>query len=133
MSTIDHACAYCDPTSEEPYPVFRSRVREHFAALGWTCVFSDEEADFFANGRWEVYASPGDFIGPPFDTVVLLEFPTEADRVRSDAGVDGAADSATFRRACSARTAHDRSASLGAAGAWPGGPPDHLPGQCVWI
>jgi hypothetical protein len=94
---------YCGGMSE-PYALFRSRLSEDFAPPGWAWVHSDEEADFFANGRWEVYASPGDDIGLPFDTVVLLEFPTAADRVRSNAGVEGEFErAATLRRAACRR------------------------------
>jgi hypothetical protein len=108
MANIDLDCVYCDPTSEEPYAVFRARVRECFAGLGWVCIDADDEADFFTNGRWEVYASPGDIIiGPPFHTVVLLELPSAAHRRRFAAVPGEEGEEVILRRACCAQTAVD--------------------------
>lgn len=91
--------------AEEPYEEFRARVRETFAAQGWRCISSDEEADFFVRGRWEIYAVPA-LAGKP-QSVTIWEFPTETSRRSWDARVEEEADKATIHRAFSAESALD--------------------------
>jgi hypothetical protein len=78
-----NAAAYPELEGVEPYDEFRSELREMLLARGWEMTGSDEESDFFAKGRLEVYACPADALGPPFHHVLIFEYPSEVERRES--------------------------------------------------
>lgn len=105
-SGMDEESRFSQVVSEELYVFFRARVRETFMDQGWTCIDSDDEADFLVRSRWELYAAPADGIGGR-DTheVVVWEFPTEESRRSWDARVEEEADKAKIHYVPSAEAA----------------------------
>jgi hypothetical protein len=88
MHEMDDA-EFFEIVRDEPFSFFEARLREGFASRGWEFVGSDDGRDYFARGRWELYASPANHrLGPGFRFVMILDFPTEDIRRRFDLGED---------------------------------------------
>lgn len=85
------------------YETFRARVRDTFMDEEWACLVSDEEADFFVRGRWELYAVHAGLELP--HSVTISEFPTETSRRSWDAGLGEEDDKAKLHRVFSAEAA----------------------------
>src|SRR5687768_2927020 len=88
---------------DDSYEAFRAEVRETFMHQGWTCIDSDEEADFFVRDRWELYAAPAE-LGLPH-SMTIWEFPTETSRRSWDDRVEEEADKAKVHRVLSSEAA----------------------------